>query len=274
MRIAANISMLFTELALPQRFAAAREAGFDGVEIQFPYDHDAEALAAAARAAGMPVVLINMPAGNLASGDVGLGALPGRQAEFRAAVARCIPVACALTVRRVNVLAGRPGPTADPAACHAALVENLRHAAEQLAPFNIGVMVEPVNPHDVPGFFLDSLATALRAVREAAHPGLGVQFDLYHMARTEPDLAAAIAEAGALIGHVQFADTPGRHEPFTGSIEFAGALAALTRAGYADWLSAEYRPAGRTQDGLAWLARFRALVQGVGGSGNSSSSAT
>ncbi|WP_372617535.1 hydroxypyruvate isomerase family protein [Falsiroseomonas sp.] len=272
MRIAANISMLFTELALPQRFAAAREAGFDGVEIQFPYEHEAEALAAAARAAGMPVVLINVPAGDLAAGDVGLGALPGRRAEFRAAVARCIPYARALGVRRVNVLAGRPGPAADPAACHAALVGNLRHAAECLAPSGIRVMVEPVNPHDVPGFFLDRLAPAVRAVREAGHPGLGVQFDLYHMARTEPDLGAAIAEAGGLIGHVQFADTPGRHEPFTGGIDFAGALAALARAGYADWLAAEYRPAGRTQDGLGWLPRLRAAIQGAG-SGNSRSSA-
>jgi hydroxypyruvate isomerase len=178
-----------------------------------------------------------------------------------------------LGVRRVNVLAGRPGPGADTAACHATLTGNLRHAAAQFAPLGIRVMVEPVNPHDVPGFFLDRLAPAMRAARDAAHPAVGVQFDLYHMARTEPDLSAAIAEAGPLIGHVQFADTPGRHEPFTGSIDFAAALAALHRAGYADWIAAEYRPAGRTQDGLAWLGRLRAMLQGSAGSGNSRSSA-
>lgn len=261
MRIAANISLLFTELPLPDRFAAARDAGFDGVEIQFPYDHPAEALAAAARAAGMPVVLVNIPAGDIGAGDVGLGALPSRRAAFRAAVERCLPCARSLGVRRVNILSGRPGPDEDRAACAATLAANLRHAAEAFAPFGIRVMVEPVNPVDVPGFFLDRLAPALQAVRAAAHPDAGVQFDLYHMARTEPDLAAAIAQAGAAIGHVQFADTRGRHEPFTGDIDFAAAIAALRRAGYDDWIAAEYRPAGRTEDGLAWLPRLRRLLE-------------
>jgi hydroxypyruvate isomerase len=260
MRLAANISMLFTELPLPSRFAAAREAGFDGVEIQFPYDHPVHTLAAAAHAAGMPVVLINIPAGDTASGDVGLGALPTRRAEFRDAVARCLPVARALGVRRVNILAGRPGPEADRAECHAALVANLRHAAACFAPHGIRVMVEPVNPVDVPGFFLDRLAPALEAVRAAAHPAAGVQFDFYHMARTEPDLPAAIAGAGGLIGHVQFADTPGRHEPFTGTLDFGAAIAALRAAGYDDWLAAEYRPAGETMAGMGWLARLRAAM--------------
>lgn len=260
MRLAANISLMFTEVPLPARFTAARDAGFDGVEIQFPYDHAATALADAAQAAGMPVVLINIPAGDIAAGDVGLGALPDRRAEFAAGVAQCLPYARALGVRRVNILPGRPAPDADPEACHAALAANLRMAAEAFAPFGIRVMVEPINPIDVPGVFLDRLAPALRAVRAAAHPGAAVQFDLYHMARTEPDLPAAIAEAGALIGHVQFADTPGRHEPFSASLDFAAAFAALRGAGYDDWVSAEYRPAGRTQDGLGWMPRLRAML--------------
>lgn len=262
MHLAANLSLMFTEVPLPQRFAAARAAGFEGVEIQFPYDHAAAALAEAAQAAAMPVVLINIPAGDIAAGDVGLGALPDRRAEFAAAVAQCLPYARSLGVRRVNILPGRPGPDADPEACHTALTQNLRDAAEAFAPFGIRVMVEPINPIDVPGVFLDRLAPALRAVREAAHPGAAVQFDLYHMARTEPDLAAAIAEAGALIGHVQFADTPGRHEPFTAGLDFAAAFAALRRAGYDDWVAAEYRPAGRTEDGLGWMPRLRAMLAG------------
>ena len=110
MRIAANLSLMFTERPLPERIAAARAAGFAGVEIQFPYDHPAETLAAAARAAGMPVVLINIPAGDTAAGDIGLGAIPSRRAEFREAVARCLSYARVLCVRRVNLLAGRPGP--------------------------------------------------------------------------------------------------------------------------------------------------------------------
>ncbi|WP_137178344.1 hydroxypyruvate isomerase family protein [Roseomonas sp. AR75] len=260
MRIAANISLLFADLPLPARFAAAAGMGFEGVEIQFPYDHDAATLAESAKAAGMPVVLINIPAGDIAGGDVGLGALPDRCAEFRAAVQRCIPYATALGAKRVNILSGRPRPGADRAACHATLVGNLRHAAEAFAPFGVRVLVEPVNPFDVPGFFLDSLDTALRVLDDAAHPNAGLQFDLYHMARTEPDLPAAIARAGARIAHVQFADTLGRHEPFSGAIDFAAAFAALRKAGYDDWIAAEYRPRGATVDGMGWLGPFRGLV--------------
>jgi hydroxypyruvate isomerase len=260
MRIAANISMLFAEVPLPARLAAAAAAGFDGVEIQFPYDHDASALAEAARVAAMPVVLINIPAGNIAGGDVGLGALPDRRAEFLSAVQRCIPYARALGVQRVNILSGRPSPDADRAACHATLVANLRHAADAFAPFGIRVLVEPVNPFDVPGFFLHRLDAALRVLRDADHPNAGLQFDLYHMARTEPDLVEAIAQAGRHIAHVQFADAPGRYEPFTGKLDFAPALAALRGVGYVGWIAAEYRPRSKTVDGLGWLAQFRGMV--------------
>jgi hydroxypyruvate isomerase len=260
MRIAANLSLMFTERPLPERIAAARAAGFAGVEIQFPYDHPAETLAAAARAAGMPVVLINIPAGDTAAGDIGLGAIPSRRAEFREAVARCLSYARVLCVRRVNLLAGRPGPDADPAECRATLLDNLRYAAAVFAPHGIRTVLEPVNAFDRPGFFLDRLAPALEILREAATPAAGLLFDLYHMARTEPDLLAAIASAGRLIGHVQFADTPGRHEPFTGVVDFAAAFAALRRAGYADWVAAEYIPAARTEDGLSWLPRLSALL--------------
>lgn len=260
MRIAANLSMMFTERPLPERIGAARAAGFDGVEIQFPYDHPAEALAAAARAAALPVVLINIPAGDAAAGDIGLGALPARRAEFREGVARCLSYARVLGVRRVNLLSGRPGPGADPAECRATLLDNLRFAAAAFAPHGIRTLVETVNPVDRPGFFLDSLAPAIEFVRDAANPAAGLLFDLYHMARTEPDLVAAIGRAGRLIGHVQFADAPGRHEPGTGTIDFAAAVAALRRAGYADWVAAEYNPVARTEDGLGWMPGLRTAL--------------
>lgn len=260
MRIAANLSMMFTERPLPERIGAARAAGFDGVEIQFPYDHPAEALAAAARAAALPVVLINIPAGDAAAGDIGLGALPARRAEFREGVARCLSYARVLGVRRVNLLSGRPGPGADPAECRATLLDNLRFAAAAFAPHGIRTLVEPVNPADRPGFFLDRLAPAIDIVRDAANPAAGLLFDLYHMARTEPDLVAAIGRAGRLIGHVQFADAPGRHEPGTGTIDFAAAVAALRRAGYADWVAAEYNPVARTEDGLGWMPGLRTAL--------------
>lgn len=254
MQLCANLSMMFTEHPMADRFAAARDAGFDGVEIQFPDEEDMAALARARRAAGVPVVLINVPRGG--ADQAGLAALPGREADFAAAVETCRCTAEALGAAKVNILAGLTrGAPFD--ACAAALTGNLRHAADAFARDGRRVMVEPVNPRDVPDFFLHGLDAGLAALDRADHPNLFLQFDLYHMAITEPDLLAAIARAGPRIGHVQFADTPGRHEPGTGGIDFVAALAALAATGYDGAVSAEYRPAGATADGLAWMPWFR-----------------
>ncbi|MDF1776664.1 MAG: TIM barrel protein [Rhizobiaceae bacterium] len=258
MRLIANISMLFMELPLAERLAAAQQAGFEAVEIQFPEAGDIAALQAAAGNTGLPITLINVPRG---PGDaVGLAALPGQEQAFRAAVATCAAHAEALGVRKVNVLAGRPAPGADLALCRQVLKDNLLHTADVMEKIGVQVMVEPVNPMDVPGFFLTGLRPALELLTELSHPNLALQFDFYHMARTEPDLCAAIAQAGQHIGHVQFADTEGRHEPGTGNIAFAAAFAALHRTGYDDDVSAEYNPAGPTMDGLGWITDFKRMI--------------
>ncbi len=258
MRLCANLSMLFAELPMEDRFAAAARAGFDAVEIQFPREHDLDALLRARDAAGLPVVLINIPRG--AGDEVGLACLPGREADFAGAVETCLRQARALDAKKVNVLAGRPPSGADPELCRATLTRNLRLAADRFAEIGVRVMVEPVNPFDVPGFFLVSLAAGLEALALAEHDNLFLQFDFYHMALTEPDLVAAIEMAGGRIGHVQFADAPGRHEPGTGSIDFGAAFAALGRIGYGGDIAAEYRPAGATEAGLGWIPEFRAKL--------------
>lgn len=258
MRLIANISMLFTETPVVDRVAAAQDAGFDGVEIQFPEPGDIAPLGAAIAATGLPMDLINVPRG--VGDEVGMAALPGRQDDFRAAVATCAQNAVALSVQKVNVLSGRPLPGADPAECRRTLIANLRHTADVMAEIGVRVMVEPVNPVDVPGFFLTDLQSALDALAEADHPNLFLQFDFYHMAITEPDLCAAIAQAGPRIGHVQFADTKGRNEPGSGDIGFAAAFDALRKTGYDGTVSAEYRPAGNTAAGLGWMAEFRKMI--------------
>lgn len=258
MQLIANISMLFTEVSLARRVEAAHEAGFDGVEIQFPDAGDLGPLRAAMNATGLPVVLINVPRGT--GDEVGLAALPGREADFRDAVATCAQQAHALSVRKVNILAGRPPEGADAARCRSTLIENLRHAADVFDAQGVRVMVEPVNTQDVTGFHLDELDAALEVLNQAAHSNLFLQFDFYHMAITEPDLCAAIDRAAPWIGHVQFADTPGRHEPGTGGIDFDAALDRLRASGYRQEVSAEYRPAGATRDGLGWMAAFRARL--------------
>ncbi|MDR6264978.1 TIM barrel protein [Roseobacter sp. N2S] len=258
MRLIANISMMFKEVALHERLHAAQAAGFAGVEIQFPEAQDIAALKRASDELRMPITLINVPRG---TGDaVGLAALPGQVADYHAAVETCAEQAATLRVRKVNVLAGRPPKGADPADCRATLIRNLIHTADVMAALDVRVMVEPVNLGDVPGFFLSGLGNALALLEEINHPNLFLQFDYYHMSITEPDLPAAIRRAGSRIGHVQFADTQGRNEPGTGTVDFAAAFKALRETGYDAEVSAEYNPRGTTAQGLEWMNDFKRMM--------------
>ncbi|MCY6382941.1 hydroxypyruvate isomerase family protein [Hoeflea prorocentri] len=259
MRLISNISMMFTELPVAERLSAAKEAGFEGVEIQFPDGDDIPQLAAASRRTGIPIVLINVPRG---PGDaVGLAAIPGEEDAYRAAVAECARNAGALGATKVNVLSGRPPADADPNECAWVLRQNLIHTADVMQEIGVRVMVEPVNRIDVPGFFLSGLKTGLELLSDIEHSNLYLQFDFYHMAITEPDLCEAIGRAGPHIGHVQFADTSGRHEPGTGDIDFRAAIAALKATGYDAEVSAEYNPRSETQAGLDWMAQFKEFLK-------------
>jgi hydroxypyruvate isomerase len=253
----ANISLLFTDVPLEQRFAAAARAGFDGVEIQFPYDHDAVLLRDAA--GSLPIVLINVPAAD-GRGGIGLATDAGAGAAFLRGLDQARRYAEVLGVEKVNVLAGPPPADQAPDVTDGTLAENVRLAARRMAELGVTTMVEAINPVDMPGFWLDGLTPALSFLDALGDPSVRLQFDLYHMARTEPDLVAAIGQAGWRIGHVQFADYPGRHEPGTGSLDFEAAFAALRAAGYRGAVSAEYRPAGETGAALGWMDAFRRLL--------------
>jgi hydroxypyruvate isomerase len=256
MQLVANLTMLFNDLALPDRIAAAAAAGFEVVEVQFPYESTLDDLARAREAAGVEMALINIPLGDREAGDVGLTCLPGRQADYRAAVETCLTYARALGVRRINSLAGRPKPE-EFSEARETLIENLRYAAERFAEIGATVLVEPVNPSDVPGYLFNELDTALEAVTAVDRDNVKVLFDFYHMAQTEPSLSDAVRRAGDQIGHVQFADVPGRHEPGSGGVDFEGGLKALKEIGYTGYVSAEYWPANSTAAGLGWMANFR-----------------
>ena len=259
LQLISNISMMFGEVPLIERLTEAQLAGFDAVEIQFPADEELGALASAAKHTGMDVVLINVPRG---PGEaVGLAALPAERDAYRTAVEQCARQAEALAVTKVNVLSGRPPQGSDPVQCRAVLCENLHHTADVMQGIGVKVMLEPVNPRDVPGFFLTNLDAALEVLATVDHPNLFLQFDFYHMAITEADLVAAIRHAGPRIGHVQFADTPGRHEPGTGKIDFDAAITALRRTGYDGEISAEYNPKERTGDGLGWMETMRKRME-------------
>ncbi len=253
-RFAANVSMLFTERPFLERFAAAARAGFDAVECQFPYEAPAAEIRARLDACGLPLVLHNLPAGDWAAGERGLACLPGREAEFRAGVVQAVAYAKALSTPRLNCLAGIAPAGVDEARLRATFVANLRHAAAALADAGLTLLVEPINIHDMPGFWLNRGDVAVELIREVGAANLKLQFDAYHAARMGDEPLAAFERLRPWIGHVQVADVPGRHEPGSGTLGCAALFDALDRAGYDGHVGAEYRPAAGTEAGLGWLA--------------------
>ncbi len=254
MKLCANLSLLFAELPLIERVRAARVAGFDGVEIQFPYELAAIRLKEALAAAGLPLVLINLPAGDLLQGGPGLAAVPARQAQFDAALDEALTYAAMVRPSCVNVLPGRLTEGVEPGRALTTLAGNLRRTAEAFAVLGIRVLCEAINPLDMPGFLVNTPQQLQALLDVVDHPNCQAQLDLYHMARQGLDPAGCVRQLGTRIGHVQFADCPGRGAPGTGNLDFPAALTALDEVGYQGWLGAEYRPA---EEGFAWLQRWR-----------------
>lgn len=263
MQICANLSLLFTELPLIERVRAASDAGFAGVEIQFPYEVPAEELWAELQRCNMPLVLINLPAGDLMQGGAGLPAVPGREEAFTQALAQAQAYAEVVRPQRINVLAGRLAEGVEREQALALLAQHLWQAAEAFDASGVPVLMEAINHHDMPGFLLNTPEHLLDMLQRIGHANLGAQLDLYHMARMDQDLASSVRRLHGHIGHVQFADVPGRGEPGSGALDFEPALVALEEQGYAGWLGAEYRPVGATTAGLGWLPQWRErLFQG------------
>ncbi len=254
-RLAANLSFLFTELPLIERIGAAARAGFAGAEILFPYEHPAREIAAAFRDAGIEPVLFNMPPGDWAAGDRGLAALPGREADFAAALDEALDYARAVGVKRLHMMAG-----AVPTASEAAFVGNLRRAAIKAVPHGISITIEPINPVDVPDYFLTRQDQAVRLLDAAGAGNAVLQMDFYHCARVEGDPAHWFRRNFARIGHIQIAGVPGRNEPDTGEVDYAPLLTLIDESGYTGWVSCEYHPRAATLDGLDWARQW-----GVGG---------
>jgi len=255
-KFSANISMLFKELEFPERFDAAAQAGFKAVEIQFPYGWSKSQLGEIAQHAGVEVVLINIPAGDPEKGDRGIGCLPSRTGEFRDAVGKAIEYARALGCKRMNCLAGVTPPDVDKATLHKTYVSNLRYAALELERDGMTLLIEPINTQTVPGFYLNQSAQALAIIDETGAANLKLQYDLFHMHIMGDDLAETLSANLARIGHMQVADVPGRHEPGTGEIDFHPLFDLVDRLGYKGWIGAEYAPAGKTEDGLAWVRKY------------------
>ncbi len=256
-KFAANLSLMYPEIDFLDRFAAAAADGFKAVEYLFPYAHPADELARRLRQHGLQQVLFNLPPGNWEAGERGFAALPGREAEFAAALAKALDYAKALGCPRLHCMAGIVPPGADRAACEATYLANLRQAAPAAAAAGVTLLLEPLNQRDFPGYFLNRNGQARAIIEAVAHPALKLQFDVYHTQMSEGFLAETLRENFALVGHIQIAGVPGRNEPDAGQeINYPYLFQRIDELGYAGWIGCEYRPRAGTRAGLGWAAPF------------------
>ena len=258
-RLAANLSMLFTEHDFLDRFAAAAKTGFRGVEYLFPYAYAPRELRAALDDNGLEQVLFNLPPGNWEAGERGLASLPGREAEFRDSVSEALRYAEALDCPRLHAMAGLLPADADEATREAHLatyIDNLRHATAELSKAGRILLIEPINTHDMPGFFLNRQAQAREVLERVGADNLRIQFDVYHCQMTEGNLFANLETQFPSLGHVQIAGVPGRHEPDVGEVNYPAVLERLAGLGYDGWVGCEYKPAAETAAGLGWGAAY------------------
>jgi hydroxypyruvate isomerase len=254
LRFSANLSMLYAELPFLDRFEAAAKDGFKGVEYLGPYEEEPRELAAILKSNDLKQVLFNLPSGDWAGGERGIGCLPDRRKDFAEGVEKALVYAKALDCPQVNCLAGIAPKGAARKDLEDVLVENLRMAAPKFAAAGVKLLIEPINYYDIPGFLLNTSADGERILDRVGSDNLFIQYDFYHMQRMQGELVANFQRLQSRIAHVQIADNPGRNEPGTGEINYGVVFSELARLGYDGWVGAEYKPKGQTSAGLGWLA--------------------
>jgi len=260
-RLSANLSFLWPDRPLLERFAAARRAGFSAVELLFPYDQSLAVLAELLDGHGLQMALINAPCGDWAQGERGFAALPGQEARFQASILQALEAADALDAGCIHVMSGHAqhGKEAQQAQAET-LLSNLSWAADQARVAGRRLSLEPLNPVDMPGYFLSRLDQALGILDALRHPSIGLQFDLYHQQRSRGEILLSLDRARPRLFHVQIAGAPDRREPDLGELNAARVLSHLDQMGYSGYVGCEYRPAADTDEGLLWA---RPYLQGV-----------
>jgi 2-dehydrotetronate isomerase len=252
LRFAASVNLMFNEVPLPERFSAARASGFEAVEVQYPYSIPIDAMKAAVDSAGVEVILMNTPQGDAAAGERGLGALPGREADFEQAFAKALDYANAVGCGMIHVTAGVPPAGADPAEIDRVFIRNLKVALTASAGSNVTLLVETLNHRDFPGYHVVKFAHARRLIETVGDERLGFQLDLYHRQINDGDLEHALRDYIDIARHIQIAGAPARNEPDTGEINYRHLFAVIEELGWQGWIGAEYRPKGDTVAGLGW----------------------
>lgn len=252
-KFAANLSFLYADLPFLDRIAAAAKDGFPAVEYVGPYDFPEGDVAAALKAANVKQALFNLPAGDWAGGERGIGCLPDRVEEFKKGVDTAISYAKALGCLKINCLAGIAPKGVAAEKLEQTLVENLKYAAPRLADAGVKLLLEPINLRDIPGFFVSTTDHAERILEAVGSENLFIQYDIYHTQIMQGDLAETYRRLKAKIAHVQLADNPGRHEPGTGEINYPYLFNMLDAEGYDGFIGCEYKPSAGTTEGLGWM---------------------
>lgn len=254
-RFSANLGFLFSDLPETERITAAATAGFKAVEMHWPYQVPVSEMRDALVRSQVTMLGLNTPVGNAAVGDFGLGALPGRESEFQQAVDQALSYGAAIGASAVHCMAGVVSPQ-DQAAAERTFIDNLTAAADKAAEAAMVVLIEPINHCDKPGYFLHHIEQAASIIEKVGRSNVKIMFDCYHTQIMQGDLTRRLETYLDIIGHVQIAAVPSRAEPDEGEINYREICRTLDRLGYAGWIGAEYKPRGRTEDGLGWLAAW------------------
>ena len=252
---AANLSWLFTELDFLDRFKAAKEAGFNAVECLSPYEHHRLDIAEKLKEHDLQQVLFNMALGDWDKGERGIAILPERREDFKESLAMAMAYADALGCKKIHCMAGIIPDECDLFELEATYVSNLRYAAEEAAMAGITLLIEPINSVDVPGYYLNYIEQASSVIEKVKADNLAIQFDAYHVQKTQGDIANTFKTYQHQIGHIQIADNPGRNEPGTGEINFDFLFQYFDALGYNGHISAEYKPKTTTDAGLDWFKK-------------------
>src|ERR1700744_949909 len=253
-RFAANLSMMFTEVPFLDRFDAAANAGFTSGKFLFPYAHPADAVGERLKRNGLTQALFNLPPGNWDAGEKGFAALPDRFDDLKQSLHAALPYAKATGVKRVHLMAGIANRS-DPKAI-AAFRKSVAHAAEFFAPHGLDVVIEPINPRNVPGYFLNDFLFARDLIQELKIPNLKLQFDIYHCQIIHGDVTMRLREMMPIIEHIQIASIPSRNEPDGEDFNYPFLFDELDRLGYQGFVGCEYNPRARTTDGLGWFKSY------------------
>ncbi|MCS2149972.1 2-oxo-tetronate isomerase [Scandinavium manionii] len=254
-KLVANLSMLFTESPLHERFALAAKAGFKAVEVWFPYEYPVDVIAHELNTHDLTLMGINTPAGEIAHGEWGLSALPGREEEARKAIDLALSYARSLNCPAVHVMAGVTHGL-DKSQCANTFIDNVRYAANQAKKYGITILLEGLAPATRPGYLFSSQYHALEYIQKVGRDNVLLQFDVFHAQQVDGNLTHLIHELKEYIGHVQIASVPERHEPIDGEVDYTWIFSTLEKINYTGYVAAEYNPRGETVTGLEWARQW------------------